>query len=141
LAVTRFPPPELHLSVACSSGTYIRAIERDLGVALGMGADLTALRRTSIGEHTIEDAIPADVLESDPALARAALRPTLEALGSMPRVEVSDDDVVNVRHGRALGRAATMAVTDGTVALASHGELIAIAEVDGDRIRPRKVFH
>src|SRR5690606_42026950 len=118
-----------------------RPSARDVGAALGTGAHPTALRGRRIGEHTLQHAIAADVLENDPAGARAALRPTLGALGSMPRVEISDEDLISIRHGRALGRTATMAVTDGTVALSSHGELVAIAEVDGDRIRPRKVFH
>lgn len=53
--------PRVRFSVTCSSGTYIRAIARDLGAALGTGAYLTALRRTRIGSLRVEDALALDV--------------------------------------------------------------------------------
>jgi tRNA pseudouridine55 synthase len=49
--------PEVDFRIACSKGTYIRAIARDLGERLGVGAHLAALRRTAIGEFRVEDAI------------------------------------------------------------------------------------
>src|SRR5690606_16687939 len=66
LTITRFDVPELELDVRCSSGTYVRAIARDLGARLGVGGHLTALRRTAIGPHRVETAIDPVVLESDP---------------------------------------------------------------------------
>jgi hypothetical protein len=55
----------------------------------------------------------------------------------MPRLEISEDDAAHIRHGRLIARDTA---TSGIVALAAHGELVAIGEADGDRIRPRKVF-
>ncbi|GAD04884.1 tRNA pseudouridine(55) synthase TruB [Porphyromonas crevioricanis] len=55
--------PEIIIRVVCSKGTYIRALARDIGVALGSGAHLTALRRTRIGEYRIEDAYPIELLD------------------------------------------------------------------------------
>lgn len=55
--------PELVFEVSCSSGTYIRALARDIGQKLGYGAYLTALRRTRVGEYRIEDAVTLDQLE------------------------------------------------------------------------------
>ncbi|MGH7447920.1 MAG: tRNA pseudouridine(55) synthase TruB, partial [Longimicrobiales bacterium] len=137
LSVTRFTLPELVIDVACSSGTYIRAIARDIGAALDVGAHLTALRRTAIGPHDVAGAVSLDALDSDPAALRAALIATLDALGAMPRIEISADDVADIRHGRALARDADVS---GAVALAAHGELVAIAEASGGRLQPRKVF-
>jgi tRNA pseudouridine55 synthase len=54
LAFTEWSPPDLSVRVKCSKGTYIRALARDLGEVLGVGAYLTALRRTAIGEFTVE---------------------------------------------------------------------------------------
>lgn len=55
--ITRFESPELDLFIDCSKGTYIRTIGHDLGAALDSGAYLTALRRHSIGEYDVENAM------------------------------------------------------------------------------------
>ncbi len=55
--LTRIELPEIDFRIRCSKGTYIRAIARDFGEKLGSGAHLTALRRTRIGAHSVEDAI------------------------------------------------------------------------------------
>ena len=47
--------PDIQIRVVCSKGTYIRALARDIGLALGSGGHLTALRRTRVGEFTLED--------------------------------------------------------------------------------------
>lgn len=52
-----FNPPDISLRIACSRGTYIRSIARDLGLALGSGGHLTGLKRTRSGDFTLEDAI------------------------------------------------------------------------------------
>lgn len=60
LELLSFKPGELVVRVVCSKGTYIRALARDIGTALGSGAHLTALRRTRVGTHTIEEALSPD---------------------------------------------------------------------------------
>ncbi len=60
---------DLDVSVACSSGTYIRSLARDLGEALGVGGHLTALRRTEVGPFTLSDAVALDALEGEPRLS------------------------------------------------------------------------
>lgn len=137
LTLRTFDVPELTLNIVCSSGTYIRAVARDIGEALGTGAHLTALRRTAIGPHRVESAVSAEELESDPAAVRAALIPPLDAIGDFPALELSADDIVDIRHGRRVERVSNIS---GTVALSAGGELIAIAESDGERLAPRKVF-
>ena len=54
--------PRLRLDIRCGKGTYIRSLARDLGVALGTGGCLTALRRTQVGRYSIDDAVPLDAL-------------------------------------------------------------------------------
>ena len=55
-----FDPQRIDIRVVCSKGTYIRALARDIGVALGSGGHLTALRRTRVGDFTLDDALPVD---------------------------------------------------------------------------------
>ena len=63
MEVLEFAPPMLRLRVHCSKGTYIRALARDLGLALGSGAHLTQLRRTASGKFSIEQALTINELE------------------------------------------------------------------------------
>lgn len=147
LILVEFALPDVHLDVLCSSGTYIRAIARDLGEALGVGAHLTALRRTAVGPHAVASAVTADVLEAaarsraevrepDAALL-AALIPILDALPAMPRIELAEDDVVRIRHGRTVSSTADVS---GLVMLAADDDLIAIGDAANGLVRPRKVF-
>jgi tRNA pseudouridine55 synthase len=135
LSLVDWDPPHAELDVACSSGTYVRALARDIGDVLGVGAHLAALRRTALGPHFIEHALPVESL-TDSVRVREVLIPPLAALRDMPHVALDDEQLRNVRHGRAL----ELAHVPGTVALAVRGELVAIGEADGAWIRPRKVF-
>jgi tRNA pseudouridine55 synthase len=62
--ITRFELPAVDFRIECSKGTYIRSLARDLGKLLGIGACLTALRRTRIGQYSVEDAITTEELKS-----------------------------------------------------------------------------
>lgn len=84
---------DLDVSVACSSGTYIRSLARDLGEALGVGGHLTALRRTEVGPYTLADAVELDSLETDP---RLSLTLDEALIRSYPVLEVTPEE------GRAL---------------------------------------
>jgi tRNA pseudouridine55 synthase len=136
LVLTGWDPPFAEIDVLCSAGTYIRSIARDVGESLGTGAHLTALRRTAIGAIDVADALPLHAL-ADADRVEHALMSALDALGDMTSVNLSDDDVVHIRHGRSIPARAGIA---GDVALAAHGELVALATADEERIRPRKVF-
>jgi tRNA pseudouridine55 synthase len=137
LVVTGYAPPDVHMDVHCSSGTYVRAIARDVGEALAVGAHLTALRRTAIGRHTVTDAISLDALRAAPDDAADRIMPTLSALDGMPQVELDPAQVEHVRHGRAVECGGAL---QGTVALKAHDALIAIGDAAAGVIRPRKVF-
>lgn len=105
------------VDVECSSGTYIRALARDIGDALGVGGHLTALRRTRIGGYHIDDAVRLG--ENAPPLmsmAEAARR-------SFPVVEVTGDEASDIGHGRPLARPVPSSPTG---MLAPSGELLAL---------------
>lgn len=93
------------LEVRCSAGTYVRALARDLGAALGTGGHLTALRRTRSGGFGLEEVVPWDALEAE---AAARLLPLERLLPELPSVRVGPDGASAVRHGRDLGRAAVV---------------------------------
>jgi tRNA pseudouridine55 synthase len=80
LDVIDISPPDLRLLVVCSSGTYVRAIARDLGRALGSAAHLAALRRVAVGALEARDALTPDQLRARGREARALLRPANEDL-------------------------------------------------------------
>lgn len=136
LRITRFAAPELELDVACGSGTYIRAIARDLGDALGVGGHLTALRRTRVGDHAVDAAVPVAELGDAQRVGAAMIDPA-DALTGMPRVVLDDAQLAHIRHGRPVQAEPG---DDGVVALVAGGSLVAIGQRSGDVVRPKKVF-
>jgi tRNA pseudouridine55 synthase len=137
LDLTGWTAETLDLDVACSKGTYIRSLARDIGAALGCGAHLSALRRTRAGAFDLSTAIPLDdLLEHPERLADALLSP-LAALADWATVAVDVPGVLDLRQGRqvALNCAAERAaVVDGA------GELVAIVVRAGALWQPVKVF-
>ncbi|HLU26103.1 MAG TPA: tRNA pseudouridine(55) synthase TruB [Longimicrobiales bacterium] len=130
--------PFVSFRVECSSGTYVRAIARDVGRALGVGAHLTELRRTRIGGHDVAGAVRSDALSDDDAVRAAWLTP-LEALSHLPVVELSLADAKRIAHGMSI--APPVGEWSGeVVALARDGRLLAVGDARPDRISPRKVF-
>jgi tRNA pseudouridine55 synthase len=85
--------------IDCSSGTYIRALARDLGSALQVGGHLTALRRTRIGTYKIEDAQQLDGLSSDSLSITSMFEAVKE---SFELRELSEQEVVDLRHGKRI---------------------------------------
>lgn len=139
LELTRLDLPRVHFRVRCSSGTYVRALARDLGEALGVGAHLTSLRRTAVGRFRVKDALPLGALESGgEGLPPEAWIDPLDALGHLPREEVSAERAGDVAHGIVLP--AEDRADQGPLVLSHRGELVAVAEIVDGRLRPRKVF-
>ena len=129
--------PDIEFDVHCSSGTYIRAIARDLGRSLGVGGHLRALRRTAIGAQGIEGAVPADRLDDADAVRNAWLSP-LQAMAHLPAISVEGDDLSRLMHGMSI--AAPADIGDGQVAVANGNLLVAIANVQDGTLLPKKVF-
>ncbi|MFT3798604.1 tRNA pseudouridine(55) synthase TruB [Microbacterium sp.] len=122
---------DLEVVVDCSSGTYIRALARDLGAALGVGGHLTALRRTRIGPFEVRDA----VIELAPGLPlRAPAEVAASVLGTFP---VTADEARDLRHGKRLAGAAhrVSAVQATPAAIDPDGRLVGIVERRGDDVK------
>jgi tRNA pseudouridine55 synthase len=150
-------PDAVDLRVRCSKGTYVRALARDLGRALGVGGHVTALRRTRSGPFAAADARPLDevlaALERSDADALPAVS-LADALGHLERRVVSDAVARDLRLGRRVPATAVGVVPDGAapaeaaVAAAPRlglldgaGGLVAVAEPGRDgRLRTLRVF-
>jgi tRNA pseudouridine55 synthase len=142
LELLEWQPPDLEIRVCCSSGTYVRALARDLGEVLGTGAHLSALRRTAIGKFRVEGAVTLAGL-GDPSLVERACITPAAAVAHLPRVEVGPEDAVRLSQGQAVafvGPVASSPLPDSPVAVLSGRRLVAVAEREGERLRPRKVF-
>jgi tRNA pseudouridine55 synthase len=121
---------DLDVRVECSSGTYVRALARDLGVALGTGGHLTALRRTRIGRFDVAEA---SVLE-DFDVAAALIRPADAARRALPVVEVSEQEAVDLGHGKRVDAAAAPEHEASAAAGASPADTAFAAIAPGDRL-------
>jgi tRNA pseudouridine55 synthase len=91
--------PKLTLTIACGSGTYIRSFAHDLGQLVRLGAYLTALRRTKVGEWSIDTAKAPDRATWSDVI------PLKEVMVSFPRVDLTSDEVEDITHGRMIERA------------------------------------
>jgi tRNA pseudouridine55 synthase len=124
---------DVDLSVRCSSGTYIRAIARDLGAALGVGGHLTMLRRTAVGPFTIADAHDLDTLADELRLVGI----DDVARRCFATYDLSEEQARDVGYGRKL----EAAVGEGTVAvLDPDGRFLALYEQRGPVAAPVAVF-
>ncbi|XRQ03547.1 tRNA pseudouridine(55) synthase TruB [Actinomadura welshii] len=125
---------DVDASVSCSSGTYIRALARDLGASLGCGGHLTALRRTRVGPYDLAMARTLDRLAE-----KTEILPMGEAVAAVfPRRDVSDDEARKVAHG---GRLPAAGLGPGPVGVfAPDGSLLALVEEKGQVAKPLAVF-
>jgi tRNA pseudouridine55 synthase len=132
LDVTGIDLPDLRISVRCSSGTYIRAIARDLGDALGVGGHLTALRRTAVGAFELDSAHTLEELSD-----AFAMIPIAEAARtSFPTLDLDGDQAAAVRLGRPLD----VPLDHLTAMFAPDGDFLALYEPRDGVARPVAVF-
>ena len=124
---------DLEVRVDCSSGTYIRALARDLGAALGVGGHITALRRTKVGSFDVADANAITDLENLKltTLAKAAT-------DLFPTVSLSSRQATDLVHGKRLSDVST---TGSLIAgLSPSGDLVAVLEPAGSGLKSVVVF-
>ena len=123
---------DVDISVRCSSGTYIRAIARDVGAALGVGGHLTALRRTAVGPYGLDRAHTLDELADS-----FKVLPIAEAArAAFPARALDQEAATDVRFGRALD-----VHLDGLTAFfAPEGEFLALYEPRDGVARAVAVF-
>jgi tRNA pseudouridine55 synthase len=133
--------PAAIVDVRCSAGTYVRALARDLGAAVGSAAYLAALRRTASGPFTLADARPLDAVRAAAAEGRLGdlLLPPGAGLADLPAVTLAATELRAVAHGGWVGRVERLgSAGDGLAAgaavrlLEPRGGLAAIARLAPD---------
>ncbi len=142
-------PDHAVLAAECGKGTYVRALARDLGRALGALGHVSALRRDRVGPFGEGNMISLERLETLCHRAAAGeqnladvLLPIETALDDIPALAVSPADAARLQRGQAvLLRGRDAAIFSGMIAVASGGAVVAIAEVDRGEIVPKRVFN
>ncbi|NOT09895.1 MAG: tRNA pseudouridine(55) synthase TruB [Gemmatimonadales bacterium] len=119
LELLEYAPPMVTLRAEVGSGTYVRALGRDLGALLGCGAHVTELRRERLGTWSVEEAVPLAALTGAEVLHAPA-----ELVADLTAVELEGDEVHAVGFGRNVKRPGP---TEGEAALLSEGRLVAVA--------------
>ena len=143
MSLINYELPIIEIRVACSKGTYIRALARDIGRKAGCGAYLLSLVRTRLGDFSIEDALEIEELR-DAEDVKSHLLPVGSGL-RCPRLTVEDSDLARVSHGVALNReelrGAANLVEGETLLLENrNGGVVALARVTGSLIKPFRVL-
>lgn len=136
---------EFTIEVLCSKGTYIRTLAEDIARSMGLGAHLTALRRTQAGPFSLEQAMTIEQLTALAQQGQGALddclMPVESALEHWPRLHLSDD----AAHYLCLGQAVLVpkAPTEGLVCLfGPQGQFLGIGSIQDDgRVAPKRLFH
>lgn len=129
--------PDLVLRVACSAGTYVRSLARDLGAALGTAGTLWELTRTRSGPFALADARSLDEVQAGGLGAWRWVLPAGRMVEDLPRLTASVTEIGELCAGRPLtrpGAAQVVSVFD------ADGDLVAVARRDGEALRPAKVF-
>jgi tRNA pseudouridine55 synthase len=122
---------DVDVEVDCSSGTYVRALARDLGASLGVGGHLTALRRTRVGAFGIEQALSVEQLAE---LADPIMLPLPQAIAStMPVRRLTPSEARELTFGRTIEPAGIAGTYGG---IAETGEAVALLQESGGRARP-----
>ncbi|HEY8307544.1 MAG TPA: tRNA pseudouridine(55) synthase TruB [Lapillicoccus sp.] len=127
---------DVDIEVEVSSGTYVRALARDLGSALGVGGHLTALRRTRVGRYAIDDAVPLESLEPGGPVPLVAMGAAARAQFALH--ELTTEEATAVGHGRRIPTAGEGEPV--VAALGPDGSLVAMLDESGPEARPIVVF-
>jgi tRNA pseudouridine55 synthase len=125
----------ISFTVRCGKGTYIRSIAGDLGDRLGVGAHLTALRRTRVGAFRIDGAVPLDRLAPETPLLGLA-----ESLADLPSIPLDAQQAKDVRDGKLATVGALPVLGDFVRLLRPDGSLLAVASPSGGRLKLARVF-
>ena len=133
------------LETECGKGTYVRALARDLGRALGSHGHVAALRRTRVGPFGEDRAVSVERLEalaSDRDDLVTALEPVEIALRDIPALTVSAADAARLRCGQpVLLRGRDAPILAGTIYAMARGTLVAVGEVSEGELKPRRIFN
>ena len=127
LEIVRYAYPELELQIRCGSGTYMRSLGRDLARAVGTEAVMSALRREAIGQFDLVGSIGCDDLTLESL--RSHLLPPIMALGDMPRIVVTDQELQRLSLGQSLAPRESATASE-MAAVSAAGELLAVLQPD-----------
>ncbi|MEO5993784.1 MAG: tRNA pseudouridine(55) synthase TruB [Arthrobacter sp.] len=133
---------DVDVTVECSSGTYIRALARDLGEALKVGGHLTALRRTQVGPYTLDQARTLEQL----AEQLDVLEMSQAARALMPNRELSDEETTELSFGRRIASGVRAGTSEAATpenpaaAFGPDGTLVALLADKGSYAKPVLVF-
>ncbi len=126
----------------CGKGTYVRAIARDLGIALGCLGHVAHLRRTRVGPFGIADASDIETLRESPESANAALKPVESALSLIPEMVIHRDAALRLKRGQSVLLRGRDAPVQGQAAYATcGGVLIATGTIEAGELVPHRVFN
>jgi tRNA pseudouridine55 synthase len=135
---------DLQVEVSCSTGTYVRALARDVGEALGVGGHLTALRRTRVGPFSVESAVTLPEADSDQGVNAFLVGLDDAVTASFPLIEVDEATSDLVLHGIPLSQADATAGgwtgTDQVCALMCQGRSLGLFQLRDDKLRSLVVF-
>ncbi|HEB76624.1 MAG TPA: tRNA pseudouridine(55) synthase TruB [Nitrospirae bacterium] len=132
-----FVPPEFVMRVRCSKGTYVRSLARDIGEALGVGAVVSALRRTAVGDFRVEDSVSFSDLEG----GAAPVSSMDDALGHLGEIVLDSGQFRLARHGTEFFSAAAGSPGDLFRLKDPSGVFFAIGRLkDGGVMKVEKVF-
>jgi tRNA pseudouridine55 synthase len=137
------------LAAECGKGTYVRALARDMGRALGCLGHVAALRRTAVGPFAENVALGLESLQplaqAETASETAGLPPLLPVeagLADVPSLRVSSADAGRLARGQAvLLRGRDAPLMEGWVWVSAYGTLVALAQVEKGELRPRRIFN
>jgi tRNA pseudouridine55 synthase len=149
LEIVRIPDPDhCVFESECGKGTYVRAIARDLGRALGCFGHICALERTRVGPFTIEEAVTLEAIEAisedDGAggMLEDVLVPVHAALADLAEIRLSSADAARVKRGQpVLLRGRDAPVLNEPAYATTRGTLVAIGEVTRGEFTPSRVFN
>jgi tRNA pseudouridine55 synthase len=129
IRLLRYEYPELNFEIECGSGTYVRALGRDLAAALGTSAIMSRLERTAVGGFRVAETVLLEDLNAETLCLH--LQPALAAVSELPRLVLNDAQIAEIRHGRSLTipavqTGALVEIASECAAVDTAGRLVAI---------------
>ncbi len=140
LAISAHEGTRTTFETRCGKGTYVRAIARDLGRALGCYGHVVALRRTRVGPFVEADSVALAALE-EAETAITALRRVEAGLGELTRILVDRNDAARLRRGQSMLLRGAEAPPEGEAYAACSGVVIAIGAIENGELVPARVFN
>lgn len=133
--------PNVQLEITCSTGTYIRAIARDIGSLLSTGAYASSLKRTHIGQWGVEKSVKVENIAKDSVSTPAYIQPS-ELVSHLQKVTLPDESVAKLIQGRAVPWNNMLTKADNIAVVDNSETLVGIASFDPENktLSPSKIL-